>query len=50
MLIIPGHILNAASRKANKAGLDAKESSLKANAAGLDAKESSLKSNKVSNV
>jgi hypothetical protein len=36
MLIIPGHILNAASRKAN--------------AAGLDAKESSSNSNKVSNV
>ncbi|OFY89637.1 MAG: hypothetical protein A2266_10570 [Bacteroidetes bacterium RIFOXYA12_FULL_40_10] len=36
MLIIPGHILNAASRKAN--------------AAGLDATESSSKSNKVSNV
>ncbi len=31
MLIIPGHILNAASRRANAAGLVAKESSSKSN-------------------
>lgn len=50
MLIIPGHILNAACRKANATSRKVNAASRKVNNAGLNSEDAKTISNKVSNV